>query len=49
MMVRLNLDVVLAQRKRKLIELASDIAISVQNPSTLRSGRGRQSGFRRLR
>jgi DNA-binding Xre family transcriptional regulator len=49
MKVRLNLGVVLAQRKRKLIELASDIGISVQNLSTLRSGRARQSGFRRLR
>ena len=39
MTIVVHLDVVLARRKRKLVDLAEEIGISVQNLSVLRSGR----------
>ncbi len=48
MTILVHLDVVLAQRKRKLIDLAKEIGISVQNLSVLRSGRARAIRFSTL-
>jgi putative transcriptional regulator len=48
MTILLHLDVVLAQRKRKLVDLAKEIGISVQNLSVLRSGRARAIRFSTL-
>jgi putative transcriptional regulator len=48
MTILLHLDVVLAQRKRKLVDLAKEIGISVQNLSVLRSGRARAIRFSNL-
>jgi len=49
MMILVHLDVVLAQRKRKLVDLAKEIGISVQNLSVLRSGRARAIRFSTLK
>jgi putative transcriptional regulator len=43
-----NLDVVLARRKKKLVELSNEIGISVPNLSVLRSGRARAIRFSTL-
>lgn len=48
MTILLHLDVVLAQRKRKLVDLAKQVGISVQNLSVLRSGRARAIRFSTL-
>jgi len=48
MTIVVHLDVVLAQRKKKLIDLAREIDISIQNLSVLRSGRARAVRFSTL-
>ena len=48
MAIVVHLDVVLAQRKKKLLDLAREIDISVQNLSVLRSGRARAVRFSTL-
>ena len=48
MTILVHLDVVLAQRKRKLVDLAKEVGISVQNLSVLRSGRARAIRFSTL-
>ena len=48
MAILAHLDVVLAQRKRKLVDLATEVGISVQNLSVLRSGRARAIRFSTL-
>ena len=48
MSIRINLDVVLAKRKMKLITLAEKVGISVQNLSVLNAGRARAVRFSTL-
>ena len=45
MAIRVNLDVMLAKRKMKLIELAERIGITPQNLSVLNAGRARAVRF----
>ena len=44
----INLDVVLAQRKMKVLELAERVGITPQNLSVLKSGRARAIRFSTL-
>lgn len=46
--LRINLDVVLAKRKMKLITLAEKVGISVQNLSVLKAGRAKAVRFSTL-
>ena len=48
MPIIVNLDVVLAQRKMKLTELAEAVGITVQNLSVLKAGRARAIRFSTL-
>ena len=48
MPIIVNLDVVLAQRKMKLTELAEAVGITVQNLSVLKAGRARAVRFSTL-
>jgi putative transcriptional regulator len=45
MAIRVNLDVMLAKRKMKLMELAERIGITPQNLSVLNAGRARAVRF----
>ncbi|MGD9637770.1 MAG: helix-turn-helix domain-containing protein [Alphaproteobacteria bacterium] len=46
--IRINLDVVIAKRKMKLITLAEKVGISVQNLSVLNAGRAKAVRFSTL-
>ncbi len=48
MPIRVNLDVVLAQRKRRLTDLADAVGITIQNLSVLKTGRARAMRFSTL-
>jgi len=48
MPIIVNLDVVLAQRKMKLTELAEAVGITIQNLSVLKAGRARAIRFSTL-
>jgi putative transcriptional regulator len=48
MPIIVNLDVVLAQRKMKLTELAEAVGITVQNLSVLKAGRAKAVRFSTL-
>ena len=48
MPIIVNLDVVLAQRKMKLTELADAVGITIQNLSVLKAGRARAIRFSTL-
>ncbi|MDP6582385.1 MAG: helix-turn-helix transcriptional regulator [Vicinamibacterales bacterium] len=48
MPIRVNLDVVLAQRKRRLTDLAEAVGITIQNLSVLKTGRARAMRFSTL-
>jgi putative transcriptional regulator len=48
MAIRVNLDVMLAKRKMKLMELAERIGITPQNLSVLNAGRARAVRFATL-
>jgi putative transcriptional regulator len=48
MPIIVNLDVVLAQRKMKLTELAETVGITVQNLSVLKAGRAKAVRFSTL-
>jgi putative transcriptional regulator len=48
MAIIVNLDVVLAQRKMKLTDLADAVGITIQNLSILKSGRARAIRFSTL-
>ena len=48
MPIVVNLDVVLAQRKMRLTELAEAVGITIQNLSVLKAGRGRAIRFSTL-
>lgn len=48
MPIRVNLDVMLARRKRKANQLALEIGITEQNLSVLRAGRARAVRFSTL-
>lgn len=41
MAIRINLDVVMAQRKKSLTELASDVDITLANLSILKTGKAK--------
>jgi putative transcriptional regulator len=46
--IQVNLDVMLAKRKRRLGDLADAIGISIQNLSVLKTGRARAIRFSTL-
>ena len=48
MSIIVNLDVVLAQRKMKLTELAEAVGITIQNLSVLKAGRAKAIRFSTL-
>lgn len=48
MPIQVNLDVMLAKRKRRLGDLADAVGISIQNLSVLKSGRARAIRFSTL-
>lgn len=48
MPIQVNLDVMLAKRKRRLGDLADAIGISIQNLSVLKTGRARAIRFSTL-
>jgi putative transcriptional regulator len=48
MPIRVNLDVVLAQRKRRLTNLADAVGITIQNLSVLKTGKARAMRFSTL-
>jgi putative transcriptional regulator len=48
MPIQVNLDVMLARRKRRLGDLADAIGISIQNLSVLKTGRARAIRFSTL-
>lgn len=48
MTIRINLDVVLAQRKMRLNELADAIGITIQNLSILKTGKAKAIRFSTL-
>ncbi len=48
MPIRVNLDVVLAQRKRRLTDLADAVGITIQNLSILKTGKARAIRFSTL-
>jgi putative transcriptional regulator len=48
MAIIVNLDVVLAQRKMKLTELADAVGITIQNLSVLKTGRAKAIRFSTL-
>lgn len=48
MSIVVNLDVMLARRKMKLMDLAASVGISVQNLSTLKTGKARAVRFSTL-
>jgi len=48
MPIRVNLDVVLAQRKRRLTDLADAVGITIQNLSILKTGKARAMRFSTL-
>jgi len=48
MPIIVNLDVVLAQRKRRLINLADAVGVTIQNLSILETGRARAIRFMTL-
>ena len=48
MSIIVNLDVVLAQRKMKLTELADAVGITIQNLSVLKAGRAKAVRFSTL-
>ncbi|MFZ4808639.1 MAG: helix-turn-helix domain-containing protein [Hyphomicrobiaceae bacterium] len=48
MPIQVNLDVMLAKRKRRLGDLANAIGISIQNLSVLKTGRARAIRFSTL-
>jgi len=47
-MIRVNLDVVLARRKKRLGDLAEEVGISIQNLSVLKTGKARAIRFTTL-
>ncbi len=48
MPIRVNLDVALAQRKRRLTDLADAVGITIQNLSILKTGKARAIRFSTL-
>lgn len=48
MTIRINLDVVMAQRKMRLNELADAIGITIQNLSILKTGKAKAIRFSTL-
>ena len=48
MPIIINLDVMLAKRKRKLLELSDAIGISIQNLSILKTGKAKAVRFSTL-
>lgn len=47
-MIRVNLDVMLARRKKRLGDLADEVGISIQNLSVLKTGKARAIRFSTL-
>ena len=48
MPIIVNLDVMLARRKRRLMDVAEEVGISIQNMSVLKTGRARAIRFSTL-
>lgn len=48
MPIIVNLDVMLARRKRRLMDIAEEVGISIQNMSVLKTGRARAIRFSTL-
>ncbi len=48
MVIRVNLDVMLARRKMRLGELADTVGVSIQNLSVLKTGKARAVRFSTL-
>lgn len=48
MPIIVNLDVMLAKRKRRLMDVAEEVGISIQNMSVLKTGRARAIRFSTL-
>jgi putative transcriptional regulator len=48
MPIVVNLDVMLARRKRRLMDIAEEVGISIQNMSVLKTGRARAIRFSTL-
>jgi putative transcriptional regulator len=48
MPIIVNLDVMLAKRKRRLMDIAEEVGISIQNMSVLKTGRARAVRFSTL-
>jgi putative transcriptional regulator len=48
MPIIVNLDVMLAKRKRRLMDIAEEVGISIQNMSVLKTGRARAIRFSTL-